>query len=292
MRIIYDNIQYALSCFGIDNFMTKQDVYCAADIIRIELEKPNKKSINPFSIIFKYPETLKLQYHSFDSDKIGGFIIKNNPNVSHSLITLNDTRAPESIKFNCCHELVHFFTHPCDSYTCASFVKDLDPFEYQANEGAAELLAPYRDAVPFIAEQWELARIISEKEPRWGALPYAFIILRVSQRYDVSEWIAEYRISSLTYEAYQYINGKDIDHLDIISKRKQDEMGIELPPLSTLCRSGIESLVYIPKEVILDCSERYQIEKKRSFNHRNKIDEVCYVTEEEKELLDRLKIGE
>jgi len=292
MQKIYDNMQYNFRNFSISNFMTKLDVYNMADVVRVELGKSARKPLDPFSVVYKYPDTLGIKFHRFDSEKIGGFIVKNDPQYDKSFIILNATKPPESKKFNCCHELVHFFKHPCDSYTCASYLNNSDPFEYQANECAAELLIPYRDAVPFIAAQWEEALSVVKTDPQFGDLPFGFIPIRISKRYGVSEKIAEYRITSLDYEVFQYFNGTDIDRLQIVSRRKQDQYRIKFSPISERCKSGSVALNFLPDYIIDDYTDKHQLKRRSAIEWDAEITEAIYVTKEEMELLDFLKLGE
>ena len=90
-------------------------------------------------------ENIELSFTSFESDSIGAMLYKD----SFSAILVNSNKSPLDQRFDLAHELIHFWFHP--SQTSFSFQKphlrDKEK-EWQANEGAAELLLPYKDFIP------------------------------------------------------------------------------------------------------------------------------------------------
>ena len=90
-------------------------------------------------------ENIELSFTLFESDSIGAMLYKD----SFSAILINSNKSPLDQRFDLAHELIHFWFHP--SQTSFSFQKphlrDKEK-EWQANEGAAELLLPYKDFIP------------------------------------------------------------------------------------------------------------------------------------------------
>lgn len=59
----------------------------------------------------------------------------------------------ESVAFDLTHEMMHFLLHPENrKYYISSSLCDIDNFEWQANEGAAELLVPYKHFIPLFTK--------------------------------------------------------------------------------------------------------------------------------------------
>ena len=93
------------------------------------------------------------------------------------------------------HELVHFFCHNLDRFMCNPFTNVVyGKFEWQANEGAAELILPHK----FFVEDFH----ISMQE--YGDINKA--IKNTAKVYKVNEQVVKYRLMNLQDEFLQYKN--------------------------------------------------------------------------------------
>lgn len=110
----------------------------------------NDYPIDIFSVIDNYAY-LAVVEEDFSAKGLCGFLIRNRlPEVS--VIVVNGNMSDTDKQFAVCHELIHYFCHPTDignKLFTASHKKYIrTPIEQQANEGAAELLAPARLIIP------------------------------------------------------------------------------------------------------------------------------------------------
>ncbi len=179
-RALYDCIENKLNEFGMDNNFP-------ADI---------------FSIIKK--ENIALEYHPFESDSIGAVLCKDT--FSGILVNKNTPRCNQ--RFDIAHELIHYWFHP--NHTSFSFTnlesRDKEK-EWQANEGAAELLLPYKDFIP------EFIKAAKYAEENYE--PPESIYDNLSKYYKVNPIVVDYRIRNLENEILQYHSGVPIDEISI-----------------------------------------------------------------------------
>jgi len=200
---------------GLLNYTTKAQLYEAVDGIRSRLNISFANyPIDPFDIADICGDKLDLEYHFFNSNKIGGLLVKNDwPQAS--CIVLNARKEPQAQRFDCAHELIHYFLHPTNRrYMCETLKSQCSPFEYQANEGAAELLMPYKLFIP------ELLSLCDEGLVKNQVLEY------LSKRYGLSRTAISYRINGLSYEIGQVMRGQSLNELHISSRSRQRRKGI------------------------------------------------------------------
>ena len=219
---ICQNLTKILDASGNINFITKEDLYTIIDYLRINF---NIDINEPFNVPKFYKENLgdliDYELYKFNDHKIGGFLVKNNfPDKSH--IIVNSSKELLGTIFDLTHELMHFFLHPENrKHYISTSLCDIDNFEWQANEGAAELLVPYKKFIPLFVKN------ISKCEIRKD---YLDLLQHLSKKFIVSTAVLEYRIIGLKYEINQFENGINIDDLKILSKRAQEENGIFIQP--------------------------------------------------------------
>ncbi len=113
-------------------------------------------------------------------------------------VVLNDNRSPLEQNFDCGHELIHLTKHrnlKRDYFNCFTTAKpSQSPFlEWEANEGAAELLVPYQVFLPLLLEESRIHCRAPKK-----------IIPSLARQFQVTPAVIECRIGSLQYELYQY----------------------------------------------------------------------------------------
>ena len=97
--------------------------------------------VEPMELAAREGKALVIQRRPFSRRGLGGALFKGEV----SLITLNDRRGPEEMRFSLAHELIHYWF---DDGTAAPAFS-----EWRANEGAAELLVPRAVFVPLAAGQ-------------------------------------------------------------------------------------------------------------------------------------------
>lgn len=178
-RALYDNIRDKRASFGMD-------ASTPADVSAI-IER----------------EGIEVQYCTFESRSIGAILYKD----TASGILVNAAKSEPDHRFDMAHELIHFWFHAKRAECAFPLVPRNKEEEWQANEGAAELLLPYRDFVP------RYVRAVCEAE-RDGAEPETVYAL-LAAYYRVNETVVNYRIRNLESEILQYRSGTAIEQLSI-----------------------------------------------------------------------------
>ena len=148
-------------------------------------------------------EDIEVQYYPFDSEAIGAVLVKGE---QKSGILVNSNKPAAEQHFDLAHELIHFWFHP--TRTSFSFQnpqsRDRDK-EWQANEGAAQLLLPYTDFIPrFI----QTARYVEENHE-----PPEEIYSSLARFYRVLPVVVDYRARNLESEILQYLSGVPIENV-------------------------------------------------------------------------------
>lgn len=123
--------------------------------------------------------------------------------------------------FYCMHEIMHHLMHkdrPTKSYSGYDKTQVAqDPIvEWEANEGAAQFLIPYRDFIPRI-----------KPNPLYYLFPRE--IAELAGYYNTTIRVVRNRLRSLRYEIYQYQRGVPIDSLEILSINQLRHRGIDVP---------------------------------------------------------------
>lgn len=176
--------------------------------------------MHSIDIAKRFCNNLSLEYLPFKTDNICGILYKGKNQTS---IALNRSRSEQQHNFDCAHELIHYFAHEINSCKCvcaeSGTITQDSGMEYQANEGAAELLIPYQHFIPNIAGLYCDGLSSNDIDT---------IIIDLANEYFVSESVISIRLQSLKYEIYQYINGSNIDDLNIISNSRQKQLGINV----------------------------------------------------------------
>ncbi|KLU66347.1 hypothetical protein DEAC_c17460 [Desulfosporosinus acididurans] len=198
--------------------MTKVELYTFVNNLRNNLYLYDSYPLDS-KIIASYYNQLTLEELVFSSSKIGGILMKGE---KHSILGLNSCRDEREQNFDCMHELMHFWKHPINTYTCLSIPRDTY-LEWEANEGAAEMLVPY---YKFIPEVCQFYRIMNNKRLHIDYLTY------FAERYHVTQRVIQLRIKSLSYELTQYMHGVPLNNLRILSKKQQERLGINIPDFS------------------------------------------------------------
>lgn len=210
--------------------MNKQELYVFIEGIRQVLLKLGvKPPFDVFEICQKLSET-KIESLPFKTKGLRGMSKIANDSSNMSYIIVNSNLSPAARNFHGIHELIHVLANQQNSgqtLSCLDIVKPSQNTytEWIANEGAAELLVPYRTFLPLIKENYQ-------------KICCHFGIYNFCQEYSkiffVSPMVLMNRVESLKYEIMQYLNGTAIDDITILSKKSQVKRGIFVKSLIDL----------------------------------------------------------
>lgn len=214
----------------------KHDLYVAVDHLRSLLDVPyTARAVDYQKIVCDATDTV-VQLAAFKTNGLQGMAILGTPDI----ILLNEHRSALSRRFDFAHELIHCRYHRVSqpAFTCMGY-SPRDPFlEWQANEGAAELLVPYRSFLPLVAENYHRIRRLRDLK--------SFITF-AAHLFQVTEETIRIRLKSLSAELFQYRSGVPLDQLEILSAREITRRKIKLSDIF----SGTERLEHNARISIL-----------------------------------------
>ncbi|HNW04901.1 MAG TPA: ImmA/IrrE family metallo-endopeptidase [Oscillospiraceae bacterium] len=147
--------------------------------------------------------------YAFESRRLSGFLMRGE---RHSEIVLNAAGGPESRRFTVAHELIHYLLHSGGQFLCENTGVSqgaVGALEWQANQGAAELLMPYRVFLPFVKN---IRSILLSDERR------AFRL--IAKEFSVGPSTARLRLRDLAPEFEQYCSGVPLEELQIVAASK------------------------------------------------------------------------
>ncbi len=190
----------------------KEDLYACVDEARKNLGIPlYNVAVNTLGLCEKMISDVDIVYHTFDTSGFCGAAFAGNKG---NTIVLNCTRSDTEQNFDCGHELIHLIRHRhLNNGIFNCFNKNQNSFlEWEANEGAAQLLVPYQDFIP---------RFIS-------LLDYKVVGIQsiLAEHYHVTTQVINIRMNSLAYEIDQYQEGTDLDEIELLSRKQLKQRGI------------------------------------------------------------------
>lgn len=197
---LYDAISYLRAYFNINwcDYPINSMYYC---------ESTNEISVLPVPFITK---------------GLRGMAVLGNQ-LQKDIILLNQNRSHEELNFDCGHELMHLFFHRNKkmSFKCFEKIKPQQNkyLEWQANEGAAEFLVPYKLFLPIVKQSYE------------GFYSWQDIMefrMVAAKRFNVSESVINYRLENLKYELLQYLMGIPLGNVKFLSNNQQLARGIHV----------------------------------------------------------------
>lgn len=145
-----------------------------------------------------------LKFHKFESIYIGAVLIRGNRDG----IMANANKSSLDQNFDIAHELIHYWFHPAaDSYLSLDMLNQNSKLEWEANEGAAELLVPYQDFIPRFLR---IAKVIEENH-----MSITDLYRHLSKHYGVQEIVIDYRIQNLDTEIMQYHFGANLQNITL-----------------------------------------------------------------------------
>lgn len=205
-----------------NKFLNKSELYLMIDMLRKHLNLPqNYIPLDSVALAHRVCKNPIIEQLNFETTSICGMLYVGEKTTT---IGLNVNRTKEMQNFDCCHELIHYFCHDIKECQCvcseiSSSTKSITQsplWEWQANEGAAEFLIPYRTFIPtYVALSRKYARDFIKTPPE----------KELAKIYNVTETVIRNRIDTLNYEIYQYLSHGNINNIQILSSRKQKTIG-------------------------------------------------------------------
>lgn len=173
---------------------------------------------------------IEVTFVPFVTEGLQGMFIPKKSATMPDIIMLNDSRNDFEQNFSCAHEFIHFALHKNEDLPAFNFDSIRESqnhyFEWQANEGAAELLVPYKMFIPQLtAEINRLPSLTSLNSVKH----------KLSKDFHVTTSVIENRINSLKYEIYQYQKGVPLDKIQILSNNQLIQRGIKILSLNDVC---------------------------------------------------------
>lgn len=202
------------------SYCTKDNLYEYVNCVkkRIEVNQNNIESdlYNKCEKEFR----LKMDIVPFTNKLLRGMSIP-----KENIIILNSSRTSAERNFDFAHELIHVIKHKYENHQTFQCVDCFQPtqnlfLEWQANEGAAEMLVPYKAFIPLFC-----ANVVKCT----GFHDYKKLKEELAEHFQVPVTVIELRIDNLKYEIQQFEQGCDVNHLCILSNNEQLRRGINVP---------------------------------------------------------------
>lgn len=210
----------------------KAKLYTDIDSFRDSIGVPLNCSMNVVEMLGFF-KRVRLVYHDFNTHGFCGIAFVGE---KEDAISLNLRRSPIEQNFDCAHELVHLIKHRNirQEFKCFTTAKPQQDYflEWQANEGAAQLLVPYQDFIP---------RFVDLLKTDTTGIEHI-----LAQYYFVTGKVIALRMDNLSYEIDQYRNGVPIEQLELLSRTQRERRRIRSTCYSDLCSYTLDwnSVIY------------------------------------------------
>lgn len=155
--------------------------------------------------------------HYFDSRVMQGALIRASKG-RRSVVLINLRRNEVSRKFVLCHELIHYYLHLQGARFLCNLLESDQLVEWQANEGAAQLLVPYQI---FLQSCLRHRFLILSDSAR--AIPL------LAEEFGVSQQTILYRLQTLAGELAQVFEGVAPDQVEVLTSRERARRIAGLP---------------------------------------------------------------
>ena len=201
------------------NYCSKKDLYSYINQLKTIMKIDSDVIGFDFFDMCKRVRGLKIELVDFTDKSLRGLSLP-----SDRIILLNSSRTNIERNFDCAHEFIHVVKHKDEGYQTFNCFDKLHPrqnpfLEWQANEGAAEFLVPYKVFIPLFCNLVSNCHSRSDYLELKDYLAYHFY---------VPYSVITLRIENLKYEIRQYELGRSIDSLEILSITKQEQKGIHI----------------------------------------------------------------
>lgn len=210
-----------------DNIRSKAELYQVADQIReqLGLHAPCTAEEVYQRIIAR--EDIGLAFIPLNTWGLQG-MSSAGENGERDIILLSDALGKLERGFYAAHELIHLTCHRDQQrgrfYCFFDKTLEQDDFlEWQANEGAAQIVMPMQQFLP------EALALLPNMGDRTGLLRMR---LKLAAHFGVTDSMVQVRLESLKYELYQAWIGQEIASITPLSAREQQRMGITVPSLN------------------------------------------------------------
>lgn len=159
---------------------------------------------DPFLIAETLPG-MEVRCHPFQTKGFHGFIVTSDDKRC-ARIVLNSLRSPAEQTFDLSHELIHYALHPptLQVHSRAPFL------EWQADEGAAELLLPRAFLLRYLQEARSRVREPADADA---------LIRLLARRQGVTAVTVRRRIWNLRWDAAQVLSGAEPASLPLLLQR-------------------------------------------------------------------------
>lgn len=203
----------------------KAKLYKCVDSLRESLDLSHLDPVDTKDMIDQIGH-IDLTYHCFHTPGLCGIAMVGD---KVDTIVLNSQRTLKEQSFDAGHEIIHLYKHrnTLDHFNCFSHShpKQNSFIEWQANEGAAELILPYRLFVPLVANALPSLKDISD---------FNHLRAELADTFYATEPMLNNRLEGLKYEIYQYANGVSLEDLQFLSRREQTKRGICVQSVSDM----------------------------------------------------------
>ena len=204
------NLHFPLFPFPVGG-RSRSALYQALDDCRQQLSLSLEQPVDPYRLAVQLG--CDVAAHFFECQAVAGMLLQSAKEEPPFLavVLLNGARTSQSQRFTLAHEMVHLMLHPripqriCRDSAAAEPV----PLEWEANEGAAELLLPYRQMLPLLASM--------------SALSPSQKVQRISARFQVSPITARFRLEGLKEDWNNYMSGTALSALPLLSRRARNK---------------------------------------------------------------------
>lgn len=210
--------------------MNKAQLYSNVDRIRTRLLLDGfTYPLNICDIGNKYID-LAVSSVPFKTKGLRGMAVLAKDAQDVNCIIINSLLSSYEQNFYGFHELMHITFESEKTGQIFSCYERTMPFqdsykEWVANEGAAELLMPYK---LFITDFCYLYDLFHTNRNLWIQYYDTFTPVELlAKKYHVSTMVVKNRIRNLSYEIQQYHQGIDIDSIRILSNNQQKSLGIQ-----------------------------------------------------------------
>ncbi len=217
------------------NYTTKADFYNMVSNLRRNWGYSNDCYGIDFVELCRQ-QGIKIGTMPFDTPGLRGIASLGGPQEK-DVIILNTLRNSSEQNIDCAHETVHINFHKnkgCQSFNCFDKTQPNQNryLEWQANEGSAELVVPYRSLLPKVNRNKKFLNTYTNISHFKEELVHDF---------GVTDAVISYRLESLKYEIEQYINGTPMSDIKILSLSAQKRLGINVKSLNAIAFEDLSS---------------------------------------------------
>lgn len=205
-------------------YINKEQLYFQISLIREQLlQNGLTYPLDIFEICEKF-DKIKIAAIPFQTYGLRGMAKSADETSDISCILVNSFLSQPEQNFHGTHEFMHINFEDGKTGTTFRCYDRVMPFqdrytEWIANEGAAELLIPYKEFIPFFCT---LLNMYRSNHSSWLKNNGNYDIYDIlARKYNVTRTVISNRVSTLSYEIDQYSNGIAIDDIKLLSHGKQ-----------------------------------------------------------------------